>query len=381
MDTFDNILRIFEQISGVKTAAADKPAIQSDLGDYKPGKHSSQTSSMLKDMYPYAVDYDEYVNKPPKATSSPATTDVAFPMEGESAVTKEIKRLDVDPRQFVNKVASASDSELISMFVDLGHQLMDEIERGQYSTKSSGLSFYPQTPQPINVNPPIIENKKGTKQANAPSKEFETDLLSLLLGYGWGVAYKFQKQAEYDADLVGSYLHSFLKSAIDAAESSETEENKEATEQAQEKEEEEEKQDKTESTEKPSKKAPTMSKSEAKGLVEEMAGAEDKKKESTRTIESEPGVESSREDESLDSLSGMNDEELLDNLSRALMELGISPEMLKETGDVGEKLASAVINFQRSGNFRLDPIKSQKKRAAIDYFKAYVSELLNTSRR
>jgi hypothetical protein len=381
MDSFDRIMAIFEELSNTKTASLKnpKPGLESSVSEYKPGTHDSETSSLLSDMYSYVPDVGEHGPRI-RATSSPATTDVAFPGEGEDYVSKTIERKDIDPKQFIRKVASVSDSELVTMFTNIASKTLKLLDSGTITQQSTPS----QQQQQILTWEPKIEKSAASDIIN------ENVSPDALIGVAWGTLYSFQKQAEEDADLVGSYIHSFLKSAMDSAleqEIDETFANVGATEEERESEEQES------STEEPEEEAP-------KRKEEEKEEQEKKQKKITDTREDRESTTSDQlsEEEAtriIDEMTGENaelrekpeqtkqessdteltDEELLQSISQALVELGITPEELKETGDVGEKLASLVTDFRRSGKFRLDKI-SHKKRAAIDRCKHYITELM-----
>jgi hypothetical protein len=74
---------------------------------------------------------------------------------------------------------------------------------------------------------------------------------------------------------------------------------------------------------------------------------------------------------------GMNQEQALQELAMALQELGISPEELAQLAQgQGAKLASAVTTFKRAGKFHAgEAAKTAQQRQARDQIKDYIREL------
>lgn len=81
-------------------------------------------------------------------------------------------------------------------------------------------------------------------------------------------------------------------------------------------------------------------------------------------------------------LGGMGNEAALQQLAMALMEAGIDPRALAAAmPDQGAKIASAVMDYQRSGRFQFSEAKKgSAERKVRDYLKNYVTELYRRSR-
>lgn len=358
-DKFDRILQIFQELSGVKTAADATPRIESKVTEHKPGAHDKQTSRLLQEMYPTAIDVGES-HPNTKQDASAANTDVRFPLEGESDVTKQIKNLDLNPENY--KLASYDDDSLRDLFVNVSSDLINEI------------SHYGQS---VSVQQPAVAQQPKTAAASQTPQDIASIIAQNLTendveAFATGILYGIQKQAEMDAEEVGQYLISYLhqslnqlKQAADAAaDDTDSEESEEEEDDEAEKEE-----------PKPGE--------EPKEPEEELKSREDEANKKLEDKKKEEDKDQLSEDQAAQVLADMqgktSDEDVLQNLGLALTELGITPEELAKTGSAGAKLASDFNNFRRKGKFRLEPVP-QSKRAAVDRIKGYVLELLERSR-
>ena len=81
-----------------------------------------------------------------------------------------------------------------------------------------------------------------------------------------------------------------------------------------------------------------------------------------------------------DALGGMGEEDALQQLAMALMELGIDPAMLAQFGGPAPKIASAVVDYKKSGKFSVSEVKTAEQRVVRDYMKSYIGELCKRSR-
>lgn len=367
MDRYERILRIFEELSSVKTAKAPSPGAQAVAKEYSEGKHGTETSRLLKDMYPTAVDVGDERSAKPAPAAYAATTDVAFPLEGEDVVSKSISDLTLDPKQYRKKLASMTDAELQQHFLEV--------------TASLASEFIP-TPQDIPQNDQQYVQQVTQNQVKTSSGSLLDDP-DVRTGFVLGTIYSLQKQAEADADLVGSYLYSFANTVVsELIKTSQEEEEKETEEESDEedlqrKSTEEETPEETVSPEEKD----LLTEDEAQKIMESMLGKKKDKEEVAAEKEKETVEEESEDKEEaetgLDDLNKLSDEELIESLGQALSELGLTPDALKEAGPTGEKLASLYENYisthKESG-------KQHKKAAAVNYMKRFIKELLHKSR-
>jgi len=76
-------------------------------------------------------------------------------------------------------------------------------------------------------------------------------------------------------------------------------------------------------------------------------------------------------------MGGMGGDEGVQQLAMALLELGIDPAQLAAAAsDTGQKMASAVQMHKRAGKFRVGPPQNRQQKQARDYMRGYVLELL-----
>jgi hypothetical protein len=82
-------------------------------------------------------------------------------------------------------------------------------------------------------------------------------------------------------------------------------------------------------------------------------------------------------------LGGMPDKQAMQQLTMAMFETGIDPQALAAASPQrGAKIASAVTEHKRSGNFEFtEAKKGSAERRVRDYMKGYISELYSRSRR
>lgn len=78
-------------------------------------------------------------------------------------------------------------------------------------------------------------------------------------------------------------------------------------------------------------------------------------------------------------MGGGNEEMILQELIAALEEAGIGPEELAAIGPEGQKIASSVKEFKRSGGYQIKEAKTREQRNLRDMLKSYVIELVSRS--
>ncbi|MGB9591961.1 MAG: hypothetical protein ACPL1K_05535 [Candidatus Kryptoniota bacterium] len=366
-DKFDKLLRIFQELSGVKSAAdtssGTSPRVESKVSTHKPGKHDKETSDLLSSMYPTALDVGES-NPNTKQEASAATTDVRFPLEGDSDVSKSIKNLDLNPENY--KLASVDDDYLQQLFVNVSSEILNDIQRyGQPTQRVPEYTYAQQT----------YQTTKAAADTQDAFPVTDEDVQSFTIGLLTGI----QKQAEADAEEVGQYIWAYLKDSLQnlkqAEDDNKDEEEKDETgTETPEEDKEKNNNPKVNSNNKPG--DTTKDTGNPEDILEPKKDTMGEKKIKDDTSDDELSEDQAKE--VLKDMQEPTEDEVLQNLGLALTELGITPDQLAAANQAGAKLASAFKNFQRKGKFRLEPV-SRSKRAAVDYIKNYVQELLERS--
>lgn len=356
-DKFERLLKIFQEISGVKTAADPKPRVEDSLKPHQEGKFDKQTSALMKAMYPTAPDVGES-NVNTKTDASAANTDVRFTMEGPSDIVRTINEGNVNLKDY--KLASMDDLSLRQLFIEESNKILHTVNSGTQVRATSQL--------PKTATAEQVQNAEVSPQ--------DIDLISTNSDdLAFGILYGIQKQAEAHADLVGNYLINYLNTSLQtmakAAASHEDSEEKAPMKGYK----------KTDD--------PAVEAAEERTGVdldndnEEGEPEEHKSKVMDGEKNEQKEQEMTKEDatEALAAMQGSDEEEALQSLGLALTELGITPEELAKAGSAGAKLASQFTAFRRQGKFRIEPVTTRDKRAAVDYIKGYVIELLNRSQK
>lgn len=350
---FNRIYQILNEITGVKTAKADTALRdESSLKDYSPGQQSNEVSKMLKDYYPAAVTDLGETGSLPRGEAQPATTDVAFPLEGNPASTKEIKDVDLNPKDYRRKAASLTDDDLLYNVAALAQELMQDLNQPAAKTASA----------------PPAQQHESQQQKEASSEDVD------ILDTAMDAVQLVQSQAKLDADLVGTYLTlRALKKVAEVlpepeegsavSDSPTPKGNGESVEEPKGKKKPVEEDDKD--------KEPESSDSEPEEDKDKSEDTSDKD-----TAPAEPSDDMTSDDalQALDAMQGpANEDEILQSLGDALAELGMGPEQLAKAGSAGKKLAERYVAFHKQGKYQ--PGKS-RKRAAVDYIKGYITDIM-----
>jgi len=222
---------------------------------------------------------------------------------------------------------------------------------------------------------PKTASKTAAAQRNSAGSAAQTPAQAAQLGYDTAAALAEMDKAaedfiaqvicdaEIDADLVGSYLHSYAANRIKAAEGY-----------SEEMEEEENNNDRGEKEEREEGGPPAdagMPPPDMGGMPEGGPPAEG----DILSLLGGGGVPAEVPPPAPAGGGGLSEEEAMQLLTQVIEELGAKEE-LAQAGDQGAKIASAVHDFKRSGRFRYQEAKTAAQRQASAQIKGYIIELL-----
>lgn len=364
-DPFSRLTAILDSLVASEKQAAhdcDKPEIKTHVGKARTGGFAKDDDAQIRDHGSTQPTYEGSKEggqfKPgmqPKEYGTFTGTDPEH--EKPSRALEDIAGLDF--RKYVNKHAAAQVplGELLRDASYLGNKILYSILN---ESTSSDLS-------PDGSSQPAAWDK----QAAASTMTDDPGAVYEALGLAAGTIVGMQKRAEADADLVGPYLYSLLQEKFAAAQALENEED-------------------TSGESEPPEESVEPSSDEEEGVESDEENAALKKNvedterrpsesegEADNDTEADNDVEQIAEAAEVASSITPDDDQILEDLGMALAELGITPEELAAEGGVkGAKLASAFDRFRRAGKFKIDPAPNHVKRAARDYIKGYVLDLI-----
>jgi len=404
---FDRITKLLDQIAMEKSGRHDcpEPSVKDKVSEATTGAFASDDNAMISKANMRQPKYGHESELAAKH-GQPRWAGTFTGTDPENENSKHIYDLTIDFRKYVNKSAAAEvpDAELLRDAAILGNSLLAEIigEAPQQQVEQTpnydpqgavkaAAAATEQSPAQTNVANPQQEQQ-------IPQQNTQVDPLQVI-GLSGGVVYGLQKQAEYHADLVAQYLYGELynKYAMDdktvaeavgalGGEGPVTAPSKEESEESSEaKDEDEEGTKKKEDQEEGSNQSAVTDEDTEEDSADESASDEEKAKDESSESSDEPGdaagealADHAAKGAVEDSLS---DEDIMNSLGAALAELGMSPEELGQLGGpAGMKLASAFDDFRRKGKFKFEPARTKVKRAARDYIKGYILDLIRPGR-